>query len=90
MVTNEFYVNDKYKIVTMRPKLDIHIIDFPNVKSKFKMADVTRKKLDKFANHGNDYLRAPISQASANAENFDIKSALVNLVQQSKFASSTN
>jgi hypothetical protein len=54
------------------------------------MADVTRKKLDKFANHGNEYLRAPISEASANAENFDIKSALVNLVQQSKFASSTN
>ena len=46
------------------------------------------KKLGEFATPNDDYLRAPITQPTVTAENYEIKPNFLSLVQQNQFGAS--
>ena len=51
---------------------------------------MSKKKLGEFATPNGDYLRAPITQPTIIAENYEIKPNLLNLIQQNQFGGSAS
>jgi hypothetical protein len=51
---------------------------------------MANKKLWEFTALNDDYLRAPITQLEVEAEHYEIKPNLLNLVQQNQFVGSTS
>lgn len=54
------------------------------------MGDTIAKKLGEFATPNDDYLHAPITQPDVEAEQYEIKQTLLNLVQQNQFGGLAN